>query len=153
MSMGVSGGGGLRTKRHAFQQNAEMNITPFVDVMLVLLIIFMVAAPIATVSVPVDLPPVNPRAAPPPPVKPIYISIQKDGALSIGENRSDLDSFIPIVQRETHGDLQQRIMLRCDEAALYGKLVAVMNRLQAAGYNKVGLIAQDSSGGIPAAKP
>jgi biopolymer transport protein ExbD len=80
-----------------------MNITPFVDVMLVLLIIFMVAAPIATASVPVDLPPVKPRSAPPPPVKPV--------------------------------------------------MVAVMNRLQSAGYNKVGLIAQDSSGGIPAGKP
>jgi biopolymer transport protein ExbD/biopolymer transport protein TolR len=145
-------GGGLNTKRHAFQQNAEMNITPFVDVMLVLLIIFMVAAPIATVSMPVDLPPANPRSAPPPPVKPVYISIQKDGALSIGEDRTDLDSFVAIVQRRTNGDLQQRIFLRCDEAALYGKLMAVMNRLQSAGYTKVGLLAQDKPDSSSAAK-
>jgi len=151
MAMGL-GGGGFNTKRHAFQQNAEMNITPFVDVMLVLLIIFMVAAPIATVSVPVDLPPANPRSAPPPPVKPVYISIQKDGALSIGEDRTDLDSFVAIVQRRTNGDLQQRIFLRCDEAALYGKLMAVMNRLQSAGYTKVGLLAQDKPDSSSAAK-
>ncbi len=150
MAMGL--GGGLNTKRHAFQQNAEMNITPFVDVMLVLLIIFMVAAPIATVSMPVDLPPANPRSAPPPPVKPVYISIQKDGALSIGEDRTDLDSFVAIVQRRTNGDLQQRIFLRCDEAALYGKLMAVMNRLQSAGYTKVGLLAQDKPDSSSAAK-
>jgi len=152
MSMNL-GGGGLNTKRHAFQQNAEMNITPFVDVMLVLLIIFMVAAPIATVSVPVDLPPANPRSAPPPPVKPIYISIQKEGALSIGEDHTDLDHFVAILRAQTNGDTQQRIFLRCDEAALYGKLVAVMNLLQAAGYTKVGLMAQDSSGGVPDVKP
>jgi TonB system transport protein ExbD (group 1) len=149
MAMGV--GGGLNTKRHAFQQNAEMNITPFVDVMLVLLIIFMVAAPIATVSVPVDLPPATPRAAPPPPVKPIYLSIQKTGDIFIGESQTTLDGFIPLVKTQSNGDLQERIFIRCDAAVVYGRLVAVMNKLQQAGYNKVGLVAQDASTLGPAA--
>jgi TonB system transport protein ExbD (group 1) len=143
MSMGM--GGGLNTKRHAFQQNAEMNITPFVDVMLVLLIIFMVAAPIATVSVPLDLPSASSKAAPPPPTKPIYLSIQKTGNIFIGETQSSLDGFIALVKTQSAGDGQQRIFIRCDAAVLYGQLIAVMNKLQDAGYNKVGLVAQDAS--------
>src|SRR5580698_8805011 len=82
-----SGGG-----KFDIEQNHEINVTPFVDVMLVLLIIFMVAAPLATVSVKVDLPPAVAIPSPNPP-KPIYISIQKDGSLHIGDFPTDLDSM------------------------------------------------------------
>ncbi len=142
--MGMStGGGGLGVKRHAYQQNAEMNITPFVDVMLVLLIIFMVAAPLATVNVPIDLPPANDNPAPPPPVEPIYISIQKDGSLFIGEDKTDLGGLVQTVDGRSKGDKTERIFIRCDQRVVYGKLMEVMNYLQDAGYYKVGLIAEE----------
>jgi TonB system transport protein ExbD (group 1) len=141
--MAVSLGSGGPIKRHAYQQNAEMNITPFVDVMLVLLIIFMVAAPLATVSVPVDLPPADQNASPPPPVEPVYISIQKDGSLFIGEDHADLGTVATVVDAHAKGDHEQRIFIRCDQKVVYGKLMDVMNRLQDAGYYKIGLVAED----------
>src|SRR5712671_5208610 len=97
------GGGGFGVKRHAFQQNAEMNVTPFVDVMLVLLIIFMVAAPLATVNVPLDLPPAstNPN---PPPRDPIFISIQRDGSLFVGDDKIDVASLPPTLVTQSQGD-------------------------------------------------
>jgi len=141
MAMTVGGNGPI--KRHAYQQNAEMNVTPFVDVMLVLLIIFMVAAPIATVSVPVDLPPASQKAPPTPPAEPIYISIQKNGSLFIGERNIDVANLMAEVASASKGDHSQRIFIRCDQQIVYGKLMAVMNQLQDAGYDKVGLVAEN----------
>jgi biopolymer transport protein ExbD len=141
--MGMTVGGNGPIKRHAYQQNAEMNVTPFVDVMLVLLIIFMVAAPLATVSVPVDLPPAADRAPATPPAEPVYVSLQKDGSLFIGERHVDAANLVPEVARAAKGDRSQRIFVRCDQHLMYGKLMDVMNRLQDAGYDKVGLVAED----------
>ena len=131
---------GPMVKRHNYQQNAEMNITPFVDVMLVLLIIFMVAAPLATVDVPVDLPS-NAAAAAPAPREPLYISVQVDGQLYVQEQVVALAELPARVRVATQNQLDTRLFLRGDQAVDYGSLMRVMNSLQQAGYSRISLVA------------
>jgi TonB system transport protein ExbD (group 1) len=133
---------GPTVKRHNYQQNAEMNITPFVDVMLVLLIIFMVAAPLATVDVPVDLPS-NAATASPPPTDPVYVSVQANGELFVQENAVELAGLVANVQLLTGGQTDTRMYLRGDQAVDYGTLMRVMNTLQKAGYTRISLVASE----------
>lgn len=135
------GGGGLGVKRHAYPQNAEMNITPFVDVVLVLLIIFMVAAPLATVDIPLDLPKSSVAPAPKP-AEPVYISVRQNGELFIQNNATDLASLPAVLRSLTHDDHDNRIFIRGDEKIEYKRLMEVINLLQEQGYSKVGLIAE-----------
>ena len=120
----------------------EINVTPFIDVMLVLLIIFMVAAPLATVDVPVDLPAstAQPQQRP---NKPVYITLKADGSLAIGDNPVPHDMLAATLASETGGDHEQRIFLRGDRAVPYGDVMLLMNDLRAAGYLKVALIGLD----------
>ncbi len=141
--MSIQLGSGAQVKRHSYQQNAEMNVTPFVDVMLVLLIIFMVAAPLATVDVPVDLPP-NTAAPTPPPAEPVYISVQKNGDVYVQNTQTRIDGVSGALKELTKGDLETRIFLRGDMHAEYGQLMGVMNVLQQDGYTKIGLVAEDA---------
>lgn len=138
--MSIQFNSGPMVKRHNYQQNAEMNITPFVDVMLVLLIIFMVAAPLATVDVPVDLPS-NAAAATPPPTDPLYISVQADGLLFVQEQSVALVELAGVVRGATGNRLDTRLFLRGDQAVDYGTLMRVMNSLQKAGYRQISLVA------------
>ena len=138
--MSIQFNSGPMVKRHNYQQTAVMNITPFVDVMLVLLIIFMVAAPLATVDVPVDLPS-NAAAASPPPTDPVYISVKADGLLFVQEQRVALADLTEMVQGTTGGRLDTRLFLRGDQAVDYGTLMRVMNSLQKAGYSQISLVA------------
>jgi biopolymer transport protein ExbD len=137
--LGGAGGG-----KFSIQQNSEINVTPFVDVMLVLLIIFMVAAPLATVSVKLELPAaVAPVSTNPP--KPIYISIQINGDLHVGDFRTDLgqlgdDLRKQIGKREPE---KERIYIRADKGVLYGTFMQVMNTLQDQGFYSVALIGED----------
>jgi TonB system transport protein ExbD (group 1) len=140
--MGIQFDSGPTVKRHNYQQNAEMNITPFVDVMLVLLIIFMVAAPLATVDVPVDLPS-NAATASPPPTDPVYVSVQADGQLFVQEGLVDLAGLVASVNRLTGGQTDTRMYLRGDQAVDYGTLMRVMNTLQKAGYTRISLVASE----------
>lgn len=146
MAAKLGGGGGGRFN---LGQNSDINVTPFVDVMLVLLIIFMVAIPAATVSIKLDLPP----AIPPPPgtkvKEPTLINIQQGGAIFIGDRASSLDSLIPdLSARLTQDDPatpppQQRVYIRADKSVRYGDFMAVMNTLQANGYYQVALINEE----------
>src|ERR1700735_3600324 len=114
MAAKLSGGG---KKRFDLGQNADINVTPFVDVMLVLLIIFMVAAPLATVSVKIDLPPAV--AIPTPnPAKPIYITIEKNGNLHIGDFPTDLDTMASDLRTQIgrRDPAHERIFIRADKA-------------------------------------
>ncbi len=138
--MSIQFNSGPMVKRHNYQQNAEMNITPFVDVMLVLLIIFMVAAPLATVDVPVDLPS-NSAAPTPPPTDPLYISVQADGLLFVQEQGVALAELAGVVRGATGNRLDTRLFLRGDQAVDYGTLMRVMNNLQKAGYSQISLVA------------
>lgn len=130
--------------KNDLQETHEINVTPFIDVILVLLIIFMVAAPLATVDLPVDLPASN--AAPhEKPEKPLYVTIQSDLALALGETpvkRADLITALEALG----GDKSRRIYLRADTAVPYGEMMAVLERLRAGGYLKVALVALDAGG-------
>ena len=130
-------------RRHSYPQNAEINVAPFVDVMLVLLVIFMIAAPLATVTVPVDLPR-NSSAPTPPPVQPVTVSVQADGTVFVGANKTDLAHLVPSLLVATKQNLDTRILLRGDKRLQYGQLMEVMNELSDGGFNKVGLVAEQS---------
>ena len=125
--------------------NSDMNVTPFVDVMLVLLIIFMVAAPLATVSIRLDLPP----ASPPPPgeelKEPVFISIQDDTSLYVVDQETTLENLIPAVNAAlaVPNPREERIFVRANPDVMYERFMEVMNTLQANGYYKVGLLNDD----------
>jgi biopolymer transport protein ExbD len=121
----------------------DINVTPFIDVMLVLLIIFMVAAPLATVDVPVDLPsasaPQNQR-----PPKPVYVTVKSDGSLAVGDNTVTRDALPAAIAAATSGDKEQRIFVRGDRAVPYGDVMELMNALRDAGYLKIALVGMES---------
>ena len=136
-----SGGGG----RYQEEQNAEINVTPFVDVMLVLLIIFMVAAPLASVTVKVQLPPaVAPPGTNPP--KPVYISIQPNGSIFIQDFRTDLSTLGDDLRKNlgsVRNAEKERIFIRADKDVLYGDFMGVMNMLQDNNFYSVALVGED----------
>ena len=140
MAAKLSGPGG--GSKYTVEQNNEINVTPFVDVILVLLIIFMVAAPLATVDVPVDLPS-NAATASPPPIEPVYVSVQADGALFVQEQAVTLQQLAAVTHGMTAGNLDTRLFLRGDQAVDYGSLMRVMNTLQKAGYARISLVASE----------
>lgn len=118
---------------------AEINVTPFIDVMLVLLIIFMVVAPLSTVDVTVDLP--RSTAEPQPrPDKPLYLTVNVDLTLSIGNTKIGPDSLAARLDRETNDDRTRRVFLRADQSVSYGEVMNVMNLLRDAGYLQIALV-------------
>ncbi|MBV1797606.1 TonB system transport protein ExbD [Siccirubricoccus sp. G192] len=123
---------------------SEINVTPFIDVMLVLLIIFMVAAPLATVDVPVELP-ASTAQPQPRPDKPMFLTVQADRTLVLDETAVAPGSLGPVLDRVSGGDRGQRVFLRADTSVPYGALMEVMNALRAAGYLKVALVGLDAS--------
>jgi biopolymer transport protein ExbD len=134
------------------QETHEINVTPFIDVMLVLLIIFMVAAPLATVDVNVDLP-ASTAAAQPRPDKPAFLTVKRDLSLSLGNAILPRQGFAEALDRITGADKQTRIFLRADKAVEYGDLMEVMNLLRRAGYLKVALVALESVPGAEIENP
>lgn len=132
----------------------EINVTPFIDVILVLLIIFMVAAPLSTVDVAVDLP-VSTATPQPRPDKPLFLSVQKDLQLSLGNEIVAREGLGAALDQATKGDKKARIFLRADQTVEYGALMEVMNLLCAAGYLKVALVGLESitKPAVPAAQP
>ena len=144
MAAKLAGGGGGRFN---VEQNSEINVTPFVDVMLVLLIIFMVAAPLASVTVEVALPTAVAKASTNPP-KPVYISIQSNGNIYLGDNRV-LDAYDLGTELKANigkrDPTKERIYIRADKQTRYGAFMAVMNSLQDNGFYSVALVGADNS--------
>ena len=117
----------------------EINVTPFIDVILVLLIIFMVAAPLATVDVAVNLP-ASTAQPQPRPDKPIFLTVKADLALALGETAIPRDALEQALGAATRGEKATRIFLRADKSVPYGELMEVMNLMRRAGYLKIALV-------------
>ena len=128
----------------------EINVTQFIDVMLVLLIIFMVAAPLSTVDVAVDLP-VSTAKTQPRPDKPVFLTIKPDLSLALGNDPIGSGALAGAIDAATGGDKQKRIFLRADKTVPYGALMGVMNLLRGAGYLKIALVGLEDASGAPAA--
>ena len=137
--MGASVKRPARGARH--RPMGEINVTPFVDVMLVLLIVFMVTAPLLTVGVEVDLPKtqagqINADAAP------LVVSMKADGSLYLQEAEVDSDALVPRLQAISEANPDIRIFVRGDAAVTYGDILGIMGRIQAAGFSRVALVAE-----------
>ena len=123
---------------------SEINVTPFVDVMLVLLIVFMVTEPLLTVGIPVDLPKVKATALTDQ-KDPIEITIKIDGKVYIGDSEIEVENLIPKLKAITQENYQTRIYIRGDKVISYGRVMEIMSSVNIAGYTKVALITQNPS--------
>jgi biopolymer transport protein ExbD len=130
--------------RHA--ANSEVNVTPFVDVMLVLLIVFMVAAPLATIAVPIDL--LNNRPSKVLPLPPVYVSLQDTGVINVGnpdtgEVAANWSNFLAVVDQKTGGDRNRQILIRADQKVPYAAVMRLMDELHRRGYRNKMLVTED----------
>lgn len=136
---GRSGRGSGRRRNRSGRLNADINVTPLVDVMLVLLIVFMVAAPLLSVGVPLELPKTDAKSLPSQ-TEPITISVDKDGAIFIQEMSVTLAELAPRLSAVAANGYEERIYLRADEDADYGAVMKVMARVNASGFSNIGLV-------------
>jgi biopolymer transport protein TolR len=142
MGMSVSGGGGggsRRGRKQRYMPMAEINVTPFVDVMLVLLIVFMVAAPLLTVGVPIDLPETQ---APPlqGDKEPLTISVDTDGNVFVQDTQIEVDELVTKLLAISENGYEERIFVRGDQSVDYGTVMRVMGTISAAGFRRIGLV-------------
>lgn len=135
-----AGGGSRRRRRSRAQPMAEINVTPFVDVMLVLLIIFMVAAPLLTVGVPVELPKTSANPLPAEQEAPLTVTVSADGAVAIQTTPTPLDQLVPKLRAIAAERSSDRVYLRADGALPYETVVQIMGALNAGGFADIGLV-------------
>lgn len=148
MAAFMAGRGGNGRGRGRYRPLAEINVTPLVDVMLVLLIIFMVTAPLMTSGVPVDLPktsaqPLNSDS------KPVTVSIDAQGKIFLQNTQVDLPDLVPKLQAIAQNDPARRIFVRGDKDLAYGRIMQVMGDIQQGGFTKVALLAEQPDAGAP----
>ena len=141
---GESSGG----KKGRYDDNSEINVTPFVDVMLVLLIIFMVSAPLATISIPLDLPPPDPNQQIVDPVEPVFVSLQDNGVINVGtqstgEIQADFSNLPAKIAEKTGGDKERKIFIRADQKVIYADVMRLMDVIDHEGYKNKALVAED----------
>lgn len=141
--MGMNANTGSRRVRRS-RGMAEMNLTPLIDVMVVLLIIFMISAPLMTVTVPVDLPEVG-KGAMAEGDEPLIISIDKNNDVFLGETKITLNELVPRLKAVTEQKPGQRLFIRADQELSYGLVMKIMSELTGAGFTKVSLVAETSS--------
>ncbi|HTZ37985.1 MAG TPA: protein TolR [Stellaceae bacterium] len=152
MALASSNGGGRRLNGARYRPMADINVTPLVDVMLVLLVVFMVTAPLLTVGVPVDLPQTQ---APPinEPKEPTVITVNKDGAIFIQETEIPIDGLVAKLQAITGSNPDAVLYVRGDKDINYGKVLEVMSLISTAGFHKVSLVAEAPKGAGQASPP
>ena len=131
-------------KKNSKEPMSEINVTPFVDVMLVLLIVFMVTAPLLTVGIPVDLPKVKANALTDQ-KDPIEITVKLDGTVFLGESDVEIDNLVPRLNAITDQNTEARIYVRGDRVVAYGRIMEIMSIINSAGYVKVALVAENPS--------
>jgi biopolymer transport protein TolR len=140
-----------RFRRVRYNPMSEINVTPFVDVMLVLLVIFMVAAPLLNVGVPLDLPKTDAK-----PIsgqdEPITVSVKADGEVYLQETKITIEELNVKLKAITQSKPDQRIFVRGDKGVAYGRVLEVMGAISGAGFTKVGLVAEQPGPAAPAAK-
>ncbi|HDZ75206.1 protein TolR [Aurantimonas sp. C2-6-R+9] len=139
MSAGSGRSSGSRRRRGRRQPMSEINVTPMVDVMLVLLIIFMVAAPLLTVGVPIELPETQAKALNSE-SQPITISVNSSGAVYLNDTEIPIDEVVAKLEAVAKAGYKERIFVRGDRAADYGTVMKVMARISAAGFRNIGLV-------------
>lgn len=139
----------LSLEEDTVEETHEINVTPFIDVILVLLIIFMVAAPLSTVDVNVDLPSSTAQPAPRPD-KPLFLTLKTDLSLLLGEAVVRRESLGAALDQAAQNDKEQRVFVRADRTVPYGEIMEVMNLLRSAGYLKIGLVGLEAA---PATAP
>ncbi|HEY1311466.1 MAG TPA: TonB system transport protein ExbD [Pseudolabrys sp.] len=132
----------------ALNEIHEINVTPFIDVILVLLIIFMIAAPLATVDISVDLPAANAELSPRPD-KPLFLTLKSDLSVTLDNDTINRAGLSAALDHATGGDKQQRVYLRADKTVPYGELMALMNDLRSAGYLHVALVGLETEKTAP----
>jgi biopolymer transport protein TolR len=144
MGASMEQGGSSRrrgARRQKRQPMAEINVTPFVDVMLVLLIIFMVTAPLLSTGVPVDLPTSEANASPDhSDSEPLTISVRANGSIFLQETETSLEEIVPKLTAIAEGGLQQVVYVRADAQANYGALMRVMGKISGAGFQRISLV-------------
>jgi biopolymer transport protein TolR len=128
-----------RRRRRRYAPISEINVTPLVDVMLVLLIVFMVSAPLLSAGVPVDLPETDAGALPTD-TQPVTVTVNSDGQIFVGENEVTIDTLVATLMDLTEGNLDQRVFVRGDRASSYGAVMLVMGQINAAGFTRIGLV-------------
>ncbi|MEM9709987.1 MAG: protein TolR [Pseudomonadota bacterium] len=133
---------GRRRRRRRAKPMSEINVTPFVDVMLVLLIIFMVAAPLLTVGVPVELPETEAQALPVDEEEPLTVTLTADGRVAIQDTEIEAEALIPRLRAISAERVSDRIFLRADGALAYARVAEVMGALNAGGFSNIGLVTE-----------
>ena len=148
MSVGAKNSGGGRRRRGGGKKApmSEINVTPFVDVMLVLLIIFMVAAPLMTVGVPIDLPKTQAKALNAD-TQPITVSVKADGQVFLQETQIPIEEIAAKLQAVATTGYTERVFVRGDGNAPYGVVADVMSRIQGGGFTNIGLVTEQKPGG------
>lgn len=152
--MGASLGGGGRIgqaggRSRAYRAMSEINVTPFVDVMLVLLVVFMITAPLLSAGVPIDLPRSDAKAITAEDNKPLEINITKTNEIYVGETKVDRDKLASLLTAMTEDDPERRIFIRADQSLGYGDVMAVLGTLNKAGFRKVALMSESGAAKRP----
>ena len=144
MAGGIQKRGG-RSNRRSARTMSEINVTPFVDVMLVLLIVFMVAAPLLTAGVKIDLPDSQAKAITSEDKKPLEITLDKNGVIYVGETQVKEARLVVLLRSITNNDAEKRIYIRADQTLDYGQVMRVLGMVNGAGYRKVALLSNRSA--------
>lgn len=143
MNVQSKGGGGIRSGyRRSYRPMSDINVTPFIDVMLVLLIVFMVTAPLLSAGIPVDLPKTEAAAVSEKDDKPLEVAINKSGTIYIGETKVTRIELLTKLAAITGDDKERRVFIKADQGLPYGKVMEILGSINKAGYKKVALITE-----------